>query len=77
MDVMLGHVFRVEDGLVGRFDIRGGSRGGGGEDQARFGVRVAMFFRVRRASLTASESGKVSSRSGAIRTTLVPSCMRA
>jgi hypothetical protein len=23
MDVMLGHVFQLEDGLVGRFDIRG------------------------------------------------------
>lgn len=35
-------------------------------------VRVAIFFRERRASFTDSESGKVSSRSGAIRTTLVP-----
>src|ERR1039458_1063955 len=34
--------------------------------------RVAIFFRPRRASLTDSESGKVSSRSGAMRTILVP-----
>src|SRR5260370_41341946 len=38
--------------------------------------RVAIFFRERMASLTASESGKVSRRSGAMRTMLVSCCMR-
>src|ERR1700731_2802323 len=43
---------------------------------AGFAERVAIFFQERRASLTASESGKASKRSGAIKTMLVPSCMR-
>jgi hypothetical protein len=49
---------------------RGSSRGVG------FAARAAIFFRERRASLTEAESGKVSSRSGSMRTRLLPSSMR-
>ena len=43
---------------------------------ARLRVRSAICFRLRSASLTASESGKVSSRSGAIIAIFVPCCTR-
>lgn len=42
---------------------------------AGFVERIAIFLRERSASFTASASGKVSRRSGAIRTTFVPCCI--
>jgi len=47
-----------------------------GTYDARFRVRSAICFKLRSASFTASESGKASSRSGAIIATFVPCCTR-